>query len=124
MKTVIFLVPPDVQFGFSLAGVREQVCRLNLVPVVSAAVSSQIVGSPVELVRTVRELMDEEQVGVIVVDERLLSHDSTETVRALEKNWGGIVVVLPSPVIEEEPPEDYTTQLIKKAIGYHVRLNG
>ena len=43
--------------------------------------------------------------------------------RELEQAWNGVLLVLPSP---EKPPaevEDYAARLIRKAIGYHVRLN-
>lgn len=104
MKHLVFLIPPDVLPGFSLAGFREQVC------------------DAAELKRTLRELMDEEQVGVIVVDERLLGQFGADDLHGLKKKWTGILMVLPPPGAEEVVQEDYALQLIQKAIGYHVRL--
>ncbi len=101
---MVFLVPEDVHLGFNLAGIRELVC------------------SPAELARTVRELMGEEQISVIVVDERLLGQTGAEELHVLEKNWSGLLIVLPAPGAGEVVHEDYAMQLIKKAIGYHVRL--
>ena len=101
-----FLVPPDVHLGFGLAGIRAQHC------------------SPAELVQSVRELMQEEQVGIIAVEERLLDHNSSEALPLLEKNWPGLLIVLPAPGTGEVAREDYAMQLINKAIGYHVRLGG
>lgn len=101
-----FLVPPDVHLGFGLAGIRAQHC------------------SPAELVQIVRELMREEQVGIIAIEERLLDHNSSEALPLLEKNWPGLLIVLPAPGIGEVAREDYAMQLINKAIGYHVRLGG
>ncbi len=124
MKTIIFLVPPDVQFGFNLAGIREQVCHLNSVSDPGVVVSPRILQSSTGLEQTIRELMSEEQVGVIVIDERLMNHHHAEDLHALEKNWPGLLVVLSAPRVEEAAREDYTMQLIQKAIGYHVRLNG
>jgi|GEM_PF-453004 vacuolar-type H+-ATPase subunit F/Vma7 len=124
MKTIIFLVPPDVQFGFNLAGIREQVCHLNTASDTNAVVSSQILQSSTGLEQTIRGLMSDEQVGVIVIDERLMNHHHAEDLHALEKNWRGLLVVLPAPRFEEAAQEDYTMQLIQKAIGYHVRLSG
>lgn len=106
MKHLAFLVPPDVQLGFSLAGIRAQHC------------------SPAELVQAVRELMQEEQVGIIAVEERLLDHNSSEALPLLEKTWPGLLIVLPAPGTGEVAREDYAMQLINKAIGYHVRLGG
>lgn len=105
MKHMVFLIPEDVRLGFNLAGIRELVC------------------SPGELARKVRELMGEEQVAIIVIDERLLAQTGAEDLHVLEKNWSGILLVLPAPGAEEVGHEDYAMQLIKKAIGYHVRLN-
>lgn len=105
LRHLVFLVPEDVRLGFNLAGIRELVC------------------SPADLARTVRELMGEEQVAIIVVDERLLVQTGAEDLHVLGKNWRGILLVLPAPGAEEVTREDYVMQLIKKAIGYHVRLD-
>lgn len=106
MKHMALLVPPDVHPGFGLAGIRAQQC------------------SPAELLQSVRELMQDERVGVIAVEERLLDHTNREALPFLEKNWSGLLIVLPAPDIGEVAREDYAMQLINKAIGYHVRLGG
>ena len=44
-------------------------------------------------------------------------------IRELDRRWPGVVIVLPAP--ERRPPpleEDYVLQLIRRAIGYQVRL--
>ena len=105
LRHLVFLVPEDVRLGFYLAGIRELVC------------------SPAELAGIVRELMGEEQVAIIVVDERLLVQTEAEDLHALGKNWRGLFLVLPAPGAEEVAREDYVMRLIKKAIGYHVRLD-
>lgn len=101
---MVFVIPEDVRLGFNLAGIRELVC------------------SPAELAQTVRGLMKEEQVGIIAVDERLLAQTGAEDLHILGKKWRGLLLVLPAPAAEEIVHEDYAMQLIKKAIGYHVRL--
>lgn len=101
---MVFVIPEDVRLGFNLAGIRELVC------------------SPAELAQTVRGLMKEEQVGIIAVDERLLAQTGAEDLHILGKEWRGLLLVLPGPAAEEIVHEDYAMQLIKKAIGYHVRL--
>lgn len=105
MRHMVFVIPEDVRLGFNLAGLRELAC------------------SPAELAQTVRELMGEEQVSLIVVDERLLARSGAEDLHILGKNWRGILLVLPALAAEEVVHEDYAMQLIKKAIGYHVRLD-
>jgi hypothetical protein len=46
-----------------------------------------------------------------------------EHLREREQNWNGIMLVLPSPEILPAEAEDYASRLIRRAIGYHVRLN-
>jgi hypothetical protein len=45
-----------------------------------------------------------------------------ERLREIEKGWHGVVVVLPSPVSTPAEVEDYASRLIRRAIGYHVRI--
>jgi V/A-type H+-transporting ATPase subunit F len=40
----------------------------------------------------------------------------------MEKRWYGILLVLPAPERVGVEVEDYAMSLIKRAIGYHVRL--
>lgn len=101
---MVFVIPEDVRLGFNMAGIRERICSSD------------------ELAKTVLGLMQEEQVGIIAVDERLLARTGAEDLHALGKDWRGLLLVLPAPAAEEIAHEDYAMQLIKKAIGYHVRL--
>jgi len=108
---IAFITPPDVEYGFSLTGI------------------SQTVTANHETEEMLKKVMDETENGLVIIDERLLSagRDSKEGVteerlRELEHHWQGILLVLPSP---EKPPaevEDYAARLIRRAIGYHVRL--
>jgi vacuolar-type H+-ATPase subunit F/Vma7 len=104
MKTISFLTPPDASYGFSLSGVPQYV--------VNAA----------DAEATLRKTMSETDAGLIIIDERLLQSMPEERLRELEQGWHGILLVLPSP--EKPPPEveDYAARLIRRAIGYHVRL--
>jgi len=104
MKRVTFITPPDVKYGFSLSGVSQQAVEVD------------------EAEETLEKMMAESENGLIIIEERLISGMTEERLRELEQSWRGILLVLPSP---EKPPaeiEDYAAHLIRRAIGYHVRL--
>jgi len=105
MKKIIFLTPPDAEPGFSLAGILHQAV------------------APAEARDALFDATADPDAGLVILDERLLEEVDEERLRELEKDWHGIVLVLPSP--ERPPPEkeDYAARLIRRAIGYHVRLN-
>ncbi len=104
MKNILFITPPHIRYGFSLAG------------------ATQIEALADELISRVEQLVVEEKSGLLVVDERLLGEDHDRVIREIEKKWSGALIVLPSPEIGEEE-KDYARQIITKAIGYHVRLH-
>lgn len=110
MRKITFITPPDADYGFSLAGIPQMVAESLL--------------SEDMLKKTMEDIDN----GLIIIDERLVTagHDSKglseERLRELEHQWQGILLVLPSP---DKPPadtEDYAARLIRRAIGYHVRL--
>lgn len=110
MRKIAFITPPDVEYGFSLTGIR------------------QIVGETEGSEEMVRKAMEETENGLVIIDERLLSTGrdskglSEERLRELENRWQGILLVLPSPKKPPAETEDYAARLIRRAIGYHVRL--
>lgn len=105
MKKIVFITPRDAQYGFSLAGLTQYAI------------------DPGETETVLKEVVAEPDSGLLIVDERLIRGDLEEHLRERERNWDGILLVLPSP--EKLPPEaeDYAARLIRRAIGYHVRLN-
>jgi V/A-type H+-transporting ATPase subunit F len=105
MKHIAFITPPDAAYGLGLCGVPQH--------------SVETGDADATLART----MAEPATGLVVIDERLLAALPEDRLRELEQTWNGILLVMPSP---EKPPaevEDYAARLIRKAIGYHVRLN-
>lgn len=105
MKHIVVLTPADARHGFALAGV------------------SQVTLAPEGLQRALHELVRDPGTGVIVVDERLVAGAPADRFRDMERRWPGLVVVLPSPERAAKVEEDYALRLIRRAIGYQVRLS-
>jgi V/A-type H+-transporting ATPase subunit F len=104
MKGIVFLTPKDARYGFSLAGV------------------TQIVVEAREAEATLETLLADLATGVVVIDERLLEEMGEERFRERERRWPGVLLILPAPSGEEERGGDYFERLIRRALGYHVRL--
>ena len=104
MKKVVVIAPPDAEHGFALAGVGQR----SAPPGTALAALRELAGDPL--------------VGVIVVDERLATGAVPAQIRELERRWPGLVVVLPAPEKAALVEEDYVLRLIRRAIGYQVRL--
>jgi len=106
VRKIVVIAPPDSRPGFALAGVR------------------QLSASPDELPVLLRQLVRDPLNGAVIVDERLATGSAREYIRELDRRWTGLVIVLPAPeragAVAEE---DYVLQLIRRAIGYQVRLS-
>ncbi len=105
MKKIVFLTTCDARFGFSLAGIAHQTV------------------DPSEAEAELDTLMADPDTGLVIVDERLVRGRVEEHMRESELTWQGILLVLPSPEKLAPEAEDYAARLIRRAIGYHVRLN-
>jgi V/A-type H+-transporting ATPase subunit F len=104
VKRIVFITPPDARYGFSLTGVR------------------QVIAAPEAMETTLTELVNDTRIGVIVIDERLSREMTPESLQQVERRWRGLIVVLPAPEEAVLAEEDYAMQLIRRAIGYQVRL--
>ncbi len=104
MKKTSFITPPDAEQGFGLAGI----CRYGV--------------APEEAEEILVKIMAEPDTGLIIIDERILRCVSEEKIKEMEQRWDGILLVLPSPVKPAADIEDYAERLIRRAVGYHVRL--
>lgn len=102
MREVLFMTPTDARYGFSLAGSQQLSIPL-------AEAEGQL-----------REAMADQDIGVVVIDERLVKAIDEKRFAELEAAWHGLLVTLPAP--EQVAEEDALQRLIRRALGYHVRL--
>jgi vacuolar-type H+-ATPase subunit F/Vma7 len=105
VKGIVVITPRDATHGFALAGVRQLNATADTTPA------------------ALHELSRDPATGVVIIDERLVSRPLREQIRVLEGRWPGLVVVLPAPLRAKVAEEDYVLQLIRRAIGYQVRLS-
>lgn len=105
MKKIVFITLPDAEPGFSLAGLSHRAVE------------------PADARDALFDATADPDAGLVILDERLLEAAGEERLRELEKGWHGIVLVMPSPEKPSPEKEDYASRLIRRAIGYHVRLN-
>jgi vacuolar-type H+-ATPase subunit F/Vma7 len=105
VRKIVALTPTDTGAGFGLAGIR------------------QVVPGPDERGTLVLSLARDPTTGVVIVDERLIDATLERQLAALDREWPGLVVVLPAPALAPAAREDYALQMIRRAIGYQVRLN-
>jgi len=104
MKRIVFITPELPPHGFAIAGFEQQMTGREL----AEERLLQTAGEP--------------DVGVIIVDERLLDGIDEESLRKLHEQWSGVLLVLPTPAGMVPVEEDYLQRLIRRALGYHVRI--
>lgn len=104
MKKIVFITPKDAEYGFSLAGVTQYAVTVG------------------EAEEMLKKTLGESDAGVIVIDERLTKGINDERMREMEEKWYGVLLILPAPEKPVVEMEDYALRIIKRAIGYHVRL--
>lgn len=104
MKKIIFLTPSDAEYGFSLTGVTQYVINEK------------------DAEDKLKNLLSQPDTGLVVIDERLIKGVNDERLRDMEERWFGVLLILPSPEKAALEAEDYALRLIRRAIGYHVRL--
>ena len=104
MKKIFFVTPDDAEYGFRLAGV------------------SHVVTDEDHVISSIQEVLHEPETGLIIIDERLSKSYPEERRRQDEKLFQGIILDLPVPERPDIEIEDYAARLIRRAIGYHVKL--
>jgi len=104
VKKILAVTPGEARSGFAIAGPLQQ--------------EAELTGLPDVIEKTVAD----EAIGLLVVDERLVDADADERMQAAERQWPGAIVVLPSPDRPARAEDDYARRLIRRAIGYQVRV--
>lgn len=106
MKSIAFITPRDGGWGFRLAGVKHFIAKAG------------------DLRATLEEIVHRQETELVAIDERLLTAGNEEVVNKIEKRWHGVILILPSPEEARPEVEDFAVRLMRRAIGYHVRLGG
>jgi vacuolar-type H+-ATPase subunit F/Vma7 len=104
VKKIAVLAPAQPVAGFAIAGViaRE--------------------GVALELPRLIDDAIADASMGVVAIDERLLDRRGLARIRDAERHWRGAIVVVPSPTRPATPVDDYAHRLIRRAVGYQVKV--
>jgi vacuolar-type H+-ATPase subunit F/Vma7 len=104
VKKIIFITPEDAELGFSLAGIRQ-----IIVPE----------GGHEEALLSA---LEEPDTGIIAIEERVYQRYDRERLKHAESGWGGLITVFPAPEAVGIGAEEYLAELVKRAVGYHMRL--
>ena len=101
-RQIVFITGKDVKYGFSLAGFRQYECE------------------DTELQKLLDEIAKKSEFGLYVIDERLINENKLSE---MEKNRDMVFVIMPPPAKMITKREDYAARLLRKTIGYHIKLN-
>jgi len=104
MKKVLVLAPAHPVGGFAIAGVMAREA------------------APIQVPDLMDAAIADASVGVLAIDERLIDPPAHPRFRELERCWRGALVVVPAPGGAARPEDDYARRLIRRAIGYQVRV--
>lgn len=104
MKKVLVLAPAQPASGFAIAGAIAREAGCPQMPELLDSASSDA------------------SIGVLAIDERLIDAVALERMREMEQRWRGAIAIVPSPGGAARPEDDYARRLIRRAIGYQVRV--
>lgn len=103
MNKIVVLTPADADNGFACCGAIQ-----HAVPPGGAA-------------EALEQALDEAGSGVVILDERLVEEVGERLLHSCEKRWPGVLVVLPAPGVSGTG-DDYAMRLIRRAVGYQVKV--
>ncbi len=104
LRKIALLTPEDANFGFQLAGFTQFTCN------------EKTLGQMLDTV-----ILDTSY-GIIAIDERLVTEDFEQKMQEIQESWNGVMVILPSPASKRPPGPNYAERLLRRAIGYQVKM--
>jgi len=105
-KALVVIASPGLSVGFELAGLEVHQAADGV------AAAKQIV-----------RLVDEGHAGIVVIDQTLYGALPDEMKRSLQRSAMPVVIPVPGPDwIEESSAHEYIVDILRRAIGYRVRL--
>jgi vacuolar-type H+-ATPase subunit F/Vma7 len=104
-KQIIFFTAGDAMPGFRLAGFEQRSCK------------------EAELEELLLQCVAGRKFCLYVIDERLITEETEDKLREIERGLDLVFVIMPPPTRLEEQKEDYALRLLRRAIGYHIQLN-
>ena len=107
MSRLVAIAPPDSADGYRLAGIE----------VIETDSAEQASG---EILR----LLEDETLAMLLVSESLARAMDEKTVDVIEESSMPLVLVVPEPVAWEEisDQETYVGELIRRSIGYQIKI--
>ena len=105
-RRLVVIANPGLSAGFALAGV----------PVFEAT-------DGVDAARQIEHLVDDVNAGVVIIDESLYRDVPEEARRNLQRAAFPVVIPVPGPDwTTESTAHEYIVEILRRAIGYRVRL--
>jgi V/A-type H+-transporting ATPase subunit F len=96
----------DTVVGFRLAGVKE----------------GYAVNSPEEALERLREVVKKENVGLVIITERLVDKIRGDVDRLLEKRSFPLLVEIPDKAGPIEKKVDPLKELVRRAVGVDIKI--
>ncbi len=98
------------------------VCRPELAPALRLTGFPLDSVPPADAALKVRQLADDPQVGMLLIDDVLFRALPLELVQKLDRKGTPIVTPLPAPRFDRSGlAEEYVLEILRQAIGYRVR---
>lgn len=107
MYKVAAITDADTADGFNLTPVVTYVCN-----------------EPQEAVLKLKELLNDDTIGIIIINEEYFQHIDERTRKKIDRIYRPIVVPVPAKktISSPEARRDYLASLIRLAVGFDIKL--